>query len=135
MILVDTNVLIDVLADDPAWSAWSAAQLDRWAIRDQLAVNPIVYAELAPRFSSPQDLDRVLHEMRLRFVEPDRRALFLAGRAFHAYRRRGGRRQGVLPDFSVGAQAAVLGAPILTRDVGRYRRYFPGVLLISPSDR
>ena len=132
MILVDSNVLLDVLLDDPAWASWSQSQLDLWARRGPLLVNPMVYAELAAGFDSVRALDDTLDEAGLEFEEVPRDALFLAAKAHVLYRRRGGRRKGVLADFFVGAHAAVRRLPLLTRDIRRYRSYFPTVTLVRP---
>lgn len=132
MILVDSNVLLDILLDDPEWASWSQSQLDLWARRGPLLVNPMVYAELAAGFDSVRALDDTLDEAGLEFEEVPRDALFLAAKAHVLYRRRGGRRRGVLADFFVGAHAAVRRLPLLTRDVRRYRSYFPTVTLVRP---
>lgn len=132
MILVDSNVLLDILLDDPEWASWSQSQLDLWARRGPLLVNPMVYAELAAGFDSVRALDDTLDEAGLEFEEIPRDALFLAAKAHVLYRRRGGRRRGVLADFFVGAHAAVRRLPLLTRDVRRYRSYFPTVTLVRP---
>ena len=133
MVLVDTNVLIDVLEDDPRWFAWSAAQLKAQSQLHELAINPVVYAELSLAFSGPALLDAAVDRLQLRMFELPRPALFLAGKAFVRYRREGGTRQTVLPDFFIGAHAAVTGMPIVTRDARRYRNYFPGVELVTPN--
>lgn len=132
MILVDSNVLLDILLDDPEWASWSQSQLDLWARRGPLLVNPMVYAELAAGFDSVRALDDTLDEAGLEFEEVPRDALFLAAKAHVLYRRRGGRRKGVLADFFVGAHAAVRRLPLLTRDGRRYRSYFPTVTLVGP---
>ncbi len=132
MILVDSNVLLDILLDDPEWASWSQSQLDLWARRGPLLVNPMVYAELAAGFDSVRALDDTLDEAGLEFEEIPRDALFLAAKAHVLYRRRGGRRKGVLADFFVGAHAAVRRLPLLTRDIRRYRSYFPTVTLVRP---
>ena len=132
MILVDSNVLLDILLDDPEWASWSQSQLDLWARRGPLLVNPMVYAELAAGFDSVRALDDTLDEAGLEFEEIPRDALFLAAKAHVLYRRRGGRRKGVLADFFVGAHAAVRRLPLLTRDVRRYSSYFPTVTLVGP---
>jgi predicted nucleic acid-binding protein len=132
VILVDSNVLLDILLDDPEWASWSQSQLDLWARRGPLLVNPMVYAELAAGFDSVRALDDTLDEAGLEFEEIPRDALFLAAKAHVLYRRRGGRRRGVLADFFVGAHAAVRRLPLLTRDVRRYRSYFPTVTLVGP---
>ncbi len=133
MILVDTNVLLDVVTDDPAWADWSQRQLEAATLRDRLAINAVIYAELSIAFSRIEELDASLEQVSIGLTEIPRPALFLAGKAFRAYRRRGGVKTGVLPDFFIGAHAAVLKAPLLTRDAARYRSYFPTLELIAPS--
>lgn len=130
--LVDTNVLVDVLEDDPEWADWSIAQLQAQSRVHRLVINPIIYAELALTFSSFEALDDALDGMQLPLVEIPRPALFLAGKAFAEYRRRGGTKNKVLADFFIGAHAAVAGWPILTRDGSRYRSYFPTVTVVAP---
>lgn len=132
MILVDTNILLDVVTDDPVWADWSQRQLDVASLRDQLATNPVVYAELSSRFQRIDDLDILLTSVEIGVADMSRPALFLAGQAFRIYRSRGGPRLSVLPDFFIGAQAAVLDAPLITRDTRRYRTYFPNLRLIAP---
>ena len=132
MLLVDTNVLIDVLEDDPAWADWSIAQLRAQSQVHALAINPVIYAELSLAFDSVEALDAAVTGMALELAELPRPALFLAGKAFVRYRREGGTRHNVLADFFIGAHAAVQGWPLLTRDVRRYRNYFPTVRLIAP---
>jgi len=132
MILVDSNVIFDLLDNDPQWCAWSAAQMQRWVQLDQLAINAIVYAEISPRYRSEAKVDELLKELKLDFAESPRSAAFLAGKAFAYYRRQGGTRLNVLPDFFIGAHATVLGCSILTRDTRRYATYFPSVALIAP---
>jgi predicted nucleic acid-binding protein len=133
MIFVDTNVLVDVVTNHPVWSAWSLQQLEAASLRDRLMVNPVVYSELSIGFARPDEVDQVLMATEIGIAEIPRAALFLAGKVFRDYRRRGGTRTGVLPDFFIGAHAAVLGAPLITRDTGRYRTYFPTVELIAPA--
>ena len=132
MLLVDTNVLVDVLQDDPQWAEWSMAQLRAQAAIHELAINPVIYAELSLSFTSFESLDRVLATMELALREIPRPALFLAGKAYLQYRRRGGSKTQVLPDFFIGAHAAVQGWPLLTRDATRFRSYFPSLEVISP---
>jgi predicted nucleic acid-binding protein len=132
MLLVDTNVLVDVLEDDPQWADWSLAQLRGQAQIHELLINPVIYAELSLTFSKAEALDQAVDGMGLVLREINRPALFLAGKAFVRYRRKGGKKQNVLADFFIGAQAAVLGCPILTRDISRYKTYFPSVSLIAP---
>ncbi|MFM8467533.1 MAG: type II toxin-antitoxin system VapC family toxin [Oxalobacteraceae bacterium] len=130
--LVDTNVLVDVLQDDPEWAEWSVNQLRIQSQIHRLIVNPIIYAELSVTFATIEALDRVLKQMELDLVELPKPALFLAGQAFLKYRRAGGTKTNVLSDFFIGAHAAVMRVPVLTRDLTRYRRYFPGLQLICP---
>jgi predicted nucleic acid-binding protein len=132
MILVDTNVLLDVLEDDPEWADWSQANLDAATATDTLAINPIIYSELSIAFARIEELEAVIAEASLNMQSIPREALFLAGKAFLSYRRARGIRRSVLPDFFVGAHAAVAHCPILTRDVARYHTYFPTVRLITP---
>ena len=124
MILVDTNVLLDVLQNDAHWAEWSQAQLEAASLTDQLAINVVIYSELSIAFSRIEELETVLAEASLAVEPIPREALFLAGKVFG--------KPGVLPDFYIGAHAAVYGCPILTRDIGRFRGYFPTVRLISP---
>jgi hypothetical protein len=130
--LVDTNVLLDVVLDDHRWSAWSLNALETAYARDTLAVNAVIYAELSIAFARIEELERVLAEGGLAVEPIPREALFLAGKAFMQYRKRQGLKTNVLPDFLIGAHAAVTDSPILTRDVGRYRGYFPTVTLVTP---
>ncbi len=132
MILVDTNVLLDVLEDDSEWAAWSQAKLDASCATDTLAINPIIYSELSIAFARIEELETVITEASLSVEPIPREALFLAGKVFLSYRRARGIKQSVLPDFYVGAHAAVAHCPILTRDVARYRTYFQTVQLIAP---
>jgi len=132
MILVDTNVLLDVLQQDPTWADWSQNQLDAAQLTDQLVINPVIYTELSMAFERIEELEAVVRDAALTLEEIPREALFLAGKVFLSYRRRQGRKQQELPDFYIGAHAAVRAYPILTRDVARYRSYYPGVHLIAP---
>jgi predicted nucleic acid-binding protein len=132
MILVDTDVLLDVLEEDAEWSDWSQDQLDAASATDNLAINAIIYSELSIGFSRIEELEAVITEASLAVEDIPREALFLAGKVFLRYRRGRGTKRGVLPDFYIGAHAAVRQWPLLTRDVGRYRTYFPTVSLITP---
>lgn len=132
MLLVDTNVLVDVLEDDPSWADWSINQLRAQSKIHRLAINPIIYSELSLTFSTVEALDQTLDQLGLVMVEIPRPALFLAGKAFVRYRRQGGSKNNVLGDFFIGAHAAVSGNAVLTRDTRRYTSYFPSVMLISP---
>ena len=131
-LLVDTNILVDVLENDPDWADWSIGQLRAQSQIHELAINPVIYAELSLTFSSVETLDATLADLRLAFLELPRPALFLAGKAFARYRKQGGSKHNVLADFFIGAHAAVTGALLLTRDARRYRNYFPSVGLITP---
>lgn len=130
--LVDTNILVDVLQDDPEWADWSIGALQAQSKVHILMINPIIYSELSLTFSTVEALDDVLESMELDLLEIPKPALFLAGKAFVQYRRRGGIKNNVLGDFFIGAHAAVSGLPILTRDTKRYTSYFPSVRLVSP---
>jgi predicted nucleic acid-binding protein len=132
MVLVDTNVLLDVLEDDSEWAPWSQDQLDAAAATDTLAINPIIYSELSMAFARIEELDAVIEEVSLNVETIPKEALFLAGKVFLSYRKARGTKHNVLPDFFIGAHAAVMQWPILTRDVGRYRTHFPSVELITP---
>jgi predicted nucleic acid-binding protein len=129
--LVDTNVLVDVLENDPDWSDWSVAQLRAQAQIHRLVINPVIYAELSLTFSTVEALDDALAGLQIPVIDIPRPALFLAGKAFVRYRRRGGTKTNVLADFFIGAHAAVAGLPVLTRDVRRVAGYFPTVALIA----
>jgi predicted nucleic acid-binding protein len=133
LIFVDSNVLIDLVTDDPTWAEWSDHQLDVVASKDELAINSVVYAELSISFARIEQVDAFVEAAGLSLVDIPRAALFLAGKAFRTYRAKGGAKSGVLPDFFIGAHAAVVGATLLTRDVSRYRRYFPRLTLIAPT--
>lgn len=132
MLLVDTNVLLDVLEDDPAWADWSVRQLRAQAQVHELFINPVIYSELSLAFDSVHAVDEAIEDMGLSFHELPRPALFLAGRAFVKYRRDGWSKSNVLADFFIGAHAAVLSCAILTRDARRYKSYFPSVAFIAP---
>jgi len=130
--LIDTNVLLDLVTDDPNWADWSIAQLEAASLEGPLLINDVVYAELAVRYDRVEDLEAFVDEAGLAMVPMPRAALFLAGKVFTQYRRSGGSRTGVLPDFLIGAHAAVNEMPLLTRNVGRFRTYFPSLKLIIP---
>ena len=131
-VLVDSSVLLDVFTEDQRWFDWSSEALARCGVAGPLAINPIIYAEISVRFSRVEELDRALG------ADFERRPLpwaaaFLAGKCFVKYRRSSGRASSTLPDFFIGAHAAVEKMTLLTRDVSRYKAYFPTVALISPS--
>lgn len=132
MTLLDANVILDIWDDDPVWYEWSNYELRAQSILDELAINSIVYAEISPRFPTSTALDKKLEDLGVIVEDIPRKAAFLAGRAYVQYRRQGGTKGNVLADFFIGAHAAVLGCPILTRDTRRYAAYFPSVRLIAP---
>ena len=130
--LVDSNVVVVVLDNDPDWADWSIGQLKVQSKLHRLAINPIIYSELSLTFSTVEALEQVFDGMQLRMIELPKPALFLAGKAFVKYRRSGGAKNNVLGDFFIGAHAAVSGLPVLTRDTRRYKSYFPSVKLVAP---
>jgi predicted nucleic acid-binding protein len=132
MTLIDTNVMLDVVTNDPVWADWSISQLDMAAARGPLAINNVIYAELSVRFTTIEALDAMLDEARITLAPMPRPALFLAGKAHLLYRRAGGARTGVLPDFFIGAHAAIMGLALLSRRAGRYRAYFPTIAITAP---
>ncbi len=132
MLLVDTNVILDVVEDDPDWADWSQARLETAALQYTLLIDAIIYAELSVAYLRIEELEAMLGTGGFRLEPIPREALFLAGKVFQQYRNRGGTKTGVLPDFFIGAHAAVSGIPLLTRDPRRYRTYFPGLELICP---
>ncbi len=133
--LVDTNVLLDVAEEDTRWSAWSGRQIADAAVEGALVINQVVYAEMAAGFDSVEALDATLTPERYRREHVPFDAAFLAGVAFLSYRRRGGARSSPLPDFFIGAHAAVRGYRLLTRDRGYYAAYFPTLEIVSPETR
>jgi predicted nucleic acid-binding protein len=130
--LVDSNVLLDLLTNDATWAAWSGAQLAAALERGPVLINQIVYSEVSLGFSTIEGLDAVLTGDRFVRANLPWAAAFLAARAHRTYRARGGARGSTLPDFFIGAHAAVLGLRLLTRDAARYRTYFPTLRLIAP---
>jgi len=132
MVLVDTNVLVDVLQGDPHWRDWSAQALQAQIRLHTLVIDSVCYAELSMGYATPALLESALERIEVEVHPTPQAALFLAGRAFLDYRRRGGTKMGVLPDFFIGAHAATRGVNLLTRDPQRYKTYFPSVQLISP---
>lgn len=134
MTLVDTDVLLDLVTDNADWAEWSQRQLEAAAVRGPVLINDVVYAELSVGFLRMEEVNEVLAIAQVETSPISREALFLAGKVFQRYRAGGGTRTGVLPDFFIGAHAAVAQLPLLTRDVRRYRTYFPTVRLIAPMD-
>jgi predicted nucleic acid-binding protein len=129
---VDSNVLLDVLTGDPTWGEWSTSALAASADGGLLAINPLIYAEISTRFTRIEDLDEAVPPADFERLPLPWSAGFLAAKAFTTYRRRGGGSASSLPDFYIGAQAAVAGLALLTRDAARYRAYFPHVRLVAP---
>ena len=134
-LLVDTNVILDVFEEDPTWVDWSESMLHRYHATDILYINPIIYSELSIGFERIEELEGALSRGGFQIRQIPKEALFLAGKAFLTYKKRGGFRKSLLPDFFIGAHAAVEGMELLTRDPSRFRAYFPTVKLISPDDR
>lgn len=130
--LVDSNVLLDVMTEDPRWCGWSSEVLGAALDAGKVVINPLVYAEVSTGFDRIEDLDEAIPETAFRRDPLPYAAGFLAGKAFLAYRRRGGSRTSPLPDFYIGAHAAVSGYRLLTRDATRYRTYFPTVEVVAP---
>ena len=131
-VLVDSNVLLDVMTEDASWLLWSVSSIQRAADNFRLVINPVIYAETSVRFTSIEELDAALPTNMFEREPIPYEAAFLAGKAYLAYRRRGGTRRSPLPDFFIGAHAAVSGYRLLTRDSARYRTYFPKLSLIAP---
>lgn len=131
-VLVDSNVLLDVMTEDPQWFPWSSSALSAAASSAALVINPLVYAEVSVRFERLEDLDDALPASSFRRESLPWEAAFLAGKCFRRYRRSGGERRSPLPDFYVGAHAAIRGYALLTRDASRYRTYFPRLEIVAP---
>jgi predicted nucleic acid-binding protein len=131
-VLVDSNVLLDLMTEDARWFQWSSQAIEAAAERTRLVINAVVYAEVSVRFSRVEDLEAALPRGMFDREHLPYDAAFLAGKAFAAYRQRGGTRTSTLPDFFVGAHAAVAGYELLTRDGARYRTYYPKLALIAP---
>ena len=131
-ILVDSNVILDVFLDDLQWADWSESMLDRYSSQTSLYINCIIYSEISIGFEKIEDLENSISRAGFQLIEIPKEALFLAGKAFLKYKKRKGSKTTPLPDFFIGAQAAVLELDLLTRDVSRYKSYFPTVKLIAP---
>jgi predicted nucleic acid-binding protein len=131
-VLVDSNVILDIATNDPQWFAWSAQALEAVADRCTLVINPIIYAEVSIGYKAIEDLEQGLPPGVFRRDALPYEAAFLAGKAFLQYRKRGGGKKAPLPDFYIGAHAAIARFKLLTRDAARYRTYFPTVDIIAP---
>ena len=134
-ILVDSNVILDVFLDDPNWAEWSESKLEKFSTITKLFINPIVYSEVSIGFKKIEALESVMNRAGFQMLDIPKEALFLAGKAFLKYRKNKGTKRSPLPDFYIGAQAAIFDMDLITRDVPRYRTYFPSVRLISPEMR
>jgi predicted nucleic acid-binding protein len=128
--LVDANVIVDVITEDPKWGDWSTKALRDAAESTTLTINPIIFAEVSMKFDRIEDADRALVDFERRILPYE--AGFLAGKAFLAYRRRGGAKRSPMPDFYVGAHAVVERMRLLTRDATRYRTHFPALEIVAP---
>jgi predicted nucleic acid-binding protein len=131
-VLVDSNVILDIFLDDPNWGDWSEARLANYSQYSTLFINTIIYSEISIGFERIEDLELAVASAGFQMLEIPKEALFLAGKAFLTYRKWKGSKSSPLPDFYIGAQAAVLNMELITRDVSRYRSYFPTVSLIAP---
>jgi predicted nucleic acid-binding protein len=132
VILVDSNVWIDVIQRDEVWLDWSLTQLQKAREADTLAINPVIYAELVPNYNTPGELAQFVTVSGVEFTNLSPAASYAAGRAFERYRKRGGKKTGVVADFFIGGQAITEGCTLLTRDAARYKSYFPKIRLVSP---
>ena len=133
--MLDSNVLLDIVTADRRWLDWSTAQFRAAAAEGQVLINPIIYAELAPAFDSQEALDRWLRPVIFNRLRLPYEAGYRAGRAFVAYRERGGAKTSPLPDFYIGAHAELAALVLVTRDAARYRTYFPKLKLITPGEK
>ena len=132
-VLVDANVILDVFEEDPTWADWSETTLNQYGAQHALYINSIIYSELSVGFRRIEELENAISQSGFRLIEIPKEALFLAGKAFLQYKKRRGRKTSPLPDFYIGAHAAVAGLRLLTRDDGRMKTYFPTVDLITPA--
>ena len=131
-ILVDSNIILDVFLDDPNWAEWSESKLEKFSSITKLFINSVIYSEVSVGFKRIEELESALTRSGFQMLEIPKEALFLAGKAFLKYRKNRGTKRSPLPDFYIGAQAAIFDMDLITRDVTRYRTYFPTVRLISP---
>ena len=131
-VLVDSNIVLDVFLNDPKWADWSESKLDEYDQSGILYINSIIYSEISIGFKRIEDLESAIAKAGLQMLEIPKEALFLAGKAYLKYKKRKGTKRTPLPDFFIGAQAAVQNLDLITRDVSRYQSYFPTVKLITP---
>jgi len=132
-ILVDSNVILDLFLNDPQWADWSERTLNQYGASNELVINPIVYTEISIGFNRIEELENAIERAGFYLLEIPKEALFLAGKVFLQYRRNKGTKSSPLPDFFIGAHAAVLNVRLITRDAARYKTYFPTVNLIYPN--
>ena len=133
-IFVDSSVILDLFEDDQNWAEWSESTISRYSIIHTLYINPSIYSEVSIGFERIEELESAITGCGFQLLEMPKEALFLAGKAFVRYRKRKGKKLSSLPDFFIGAHAAVLGWELITRDISRYRSYFPTVKLITPEN-
>jgi predicted nucleic acid-binding protein len=131
-VFVDSNIILDVFLDDPKWADWSESILEKYAQIATLYINPIVYTEISIGFERIEDLEYAINKAGFQMLQISKEALFLAGKAFLKYKKKKGTKKSPMPDFYIGAQAAVLNLDLITRDVSKYRTYFPTIRLVSP---
>lgn len=131
-ILVDSNIILDIFLNDPNWADWSETTLEKYSQQAVLCINSIIYSEVSIGFVQIEDLEAAMAKAGFQMLEIPKEALFLAGKVYLKYKKRKGIKRTPLPDFYIGAQAAVLHLDLMTRDISRYRTYFPNVTLISP---
>lgn len=131
-LIVDSNVILDIFLNDPNWADWSELTLNHYGTANALYINPIIYAEVSIGFNRIEELEDAVARAGFQTLPLPKEALFLAGKVFLQYKKNRGTKTSTLPDFFIGAHAAVLGVEVITRDVARYRTYFPTVNLISP---
>ena len=134
-ILVDANVVLDIFTNDPVWFDWSALILSRYSATHVLYINSVIYAELSVGFESIEELEEAISQGEFQLISIPKKALFLAGKAFIKYRKQyKGNKLSPLPDFFIVAHAAAENLPLMTRDIRRFKTYFPNVTLISPEN-
>lgn len=131
-VLIDSNVILDVFLDDPNWASWSEKILDFYSQKTILYINPIIYTEISIGFKCIEELEQAVAKSEFVMLDIPKEALFLAGKAFYQYKRKKGIKRTTLPDFFIGAQAVILGLNLITRDVSRYRTYYPKIKIITP---
>jgi hypothetical protein len=131
-ILVDSCILLDLFTNDPKWADWSEEILDRYSQTNTLHINSIVYTEISIGFNKVEEVEHVIDQLGIRVLEIPREALFLAGKVFQKYRKNKGTKSSALPDFFIGSHAMISSFALITRDISRYKTYFPQLRIISP---